>query len=61
MKIQRTTKVKVSRSNSNLKQVAFRMTDEMSNNIKELAKKNNVTFSAYIRNILNKSVLTQKN
>ena len=56
MRIERTTKVKVSRSNSNLKQVAFRMTDEMSNNIKELAKKNNVTFSAYIRNILNKSL-----
>ena len=61
MRIERTTKVKVSRSNSNLKQVAFRMTDEMSNNIKELAKKNNVTFSAYIRNILDKSVRTQKN
>jgi predicted DNA-binding protein len=56
MKIRRTPKVKVSRSNSNLKQVTFRMTDEMSNNIKELAKKSNLTMSEYLRNILDKSV-----
>lgn len=62
MRIQRTPKVKVARTNkvkvarTKLKQINWRMTLEMCNNLKELAKKNNVTFSAYIRNILDKSV-----
>jgi predicted DNA-binding protein len=52
MRIKRTPKEKANR----VKRVTFRMTDEMTNQIKELAKKSNLTISEYVRNILNESV-----
>jgi predicted DNA-binding protein len=61
MRIQRTPKVRVARTpkvrlRATLKQISWRMTLEMCNNLKELAKKSNLTFSEYVRNILDKSV-----